>query len=332
MGQLLDCGGAHTCAFPPTWDSFTLACSNEDLAAIETLLQAGAQPAGGPLVASAVLYTLEGWCRVSWDQLLPPLLQHGLDPLRLAWPQLQQGGSSLLVSCWLEDAYQYMLAHLEAQRAAGTLQLGSKQRCVELLLGACRGSSPPPQLVQHAVDELQQVIGAGAADGEDAAALNLVLLSAAADGSPVVLSALLASQLPLDIAASQPGGASLLAAAAISPQPAACVRLLFEAGAAPTATDLYAAIDCLKPGGVAALLACGVPAVDTSQPAAVAPHPERPQRYDGWSCPIHRTLHVLVTQSRYSSETVSGNSGPPTASHVHCNRGGLLRLLHGCAC
>jgi len=33
----------------------------------------------------------------------------------------------------------------------------------------------------------------------------------------------------------------------------------------PTAKDLYWAIDCRSPGGVAALLAAGAPAIDTSQ-------------------------------------------------------------------
>ena len=61
----------------------------------------------------------------------------------------------------------------------------------------------------------------------------------------------------------------------------------------PTAKDLYWAIDCRSPGGVAALLAAGAPAIDTSQPAAVSNRPSDVS----WSCPIRRTLHVLMTKT-----------------------------------
>ncbi len=280
------------------------------------LLQAGARPAGSP-VAGAVCRRLGCYCpprNVTVNQLVNPLMQHGLDPLLSAGQEPQQGGNSLLVSCCSGEVCSLMLAHLHAQRAAGSLQLGSKQRCVQLLLGASRCSDPPLPLVQHAVDQLQQLVGSQAAGDEDAAALNRVLAGAVRAGSPAVLSALLASQLPVNVAAAlvRPGGCSLLAAAAVSCQPAACVELLRSAGAVPKAADLYCAIDKLLPGGVAALLASGVPAVNTSQPTAYTPLPEGGHSV-GWSCPIHRTLHALIDCSRYSGNRVSGTCNTPTS-------------------
>ncbi len=276
-------------------------CSCQDLAAMDALLQAGARPASSPAVAATVARLAFDWDPATWDQLLPPLLQHGLDPLGPAgWPPQQQfRGRSLLATCFSQEACRLMLAHLEAQRAAGTLQLGSKQRCCELLLGACRSSEPPQQLVQWAISQLQQLIDGAhaAAGGEDAASLDNVWLAAAQSDSAVVLAALLASQLPRDLAAVMPNGSSLLTSAAGSPQTASCVRLLIEAGAVPTVADLYAAVDGLSPGGVAALLAGGAPVFNASQPTAFNRMPGFAQIFGGWSCPIHRTLHNLVEAS-----------------------------------
>lgn len=243
---------------------------------------------------------------ISWAQLLRPLLQHGLDPLGPAGPWSHLS-ASLLVHCLSSEARELMLEHLDAQRAAGTLQLGTKRRCLQLLLGACRSDEPWLQLVQHALSQLQQLSGAEVVGASDTAALSAALLAAAAAGHPAVLSALLATgQLPWDLAAMEPDGPpyysnqrgySLLAAAAMSPQPAACVRLLYEAGAVPTAADLYCAIGRLAPNGVAALLACGAPDIDTSEPSLYAPLPAETNSRLSWSCPIHRTLHFLCDVS-----------------------------------
>lgn len=130
-----------------------------------------------------------------------------------------------------------MLEHLDAQQTEGTLQLGTKRRCLQLLLGACRSDEPWLHLVQFVLSQLQQLNGVEAVGAADTAALSAALLAAAAAGHPAVLSALLATgQLPWDLAAMEPDGPphysnqrgySLLAAAAMSPQPAACVRLLW---------------------------------------------------------------------------------------------------------
>ena len=276
------------------------------MAAIQTLLQAGARPAGSPVVAATVRFIRRCRRRVSWHQLLCPLLQHGLDPLAPAGTPLEnrtqfvQDASSLLVSRPSVGAVDVMLAHLEAQRAAGSLQLGSQQRCLELLRGACHSNDPPLQLVDWGASQLQQLAGTQAAGRTDAA-VNKVLSIAASAGSTPVLSALLARQQG-DQATKEPiewfephyqRTYSLLAAAAMSRQPTACMQLLYQAGAVPTTADLYCAIDELRPEGVAALLACGVPAIDTSQPAATAPLPAGERSRTAWSCPIHRALHAL---------------------------------------
>ncbi|PRW60664.1 nitrilase cyanide hydratase and apolipo N-acyltransferase [Chlorella sorokiniana] len=289
----------------PGMTTLWLAVRQEDPPALEALLQAGGA-VSLPVAEAIAAFDPHGWRqhRVSCSQLLGPLLQHGLDPLGPAGPQQQQeNGCTLLVGCWSEEAAEPMLDHLEAQQAAGTLQPGSKHLCLQLLLGACRSCRPRLQLLQFALGQLQQLTGEEAVDASDTEALNSVLLAGAAAGHPAVLSALLASPLPWDLAAVEPNeweavprrlrGYSLLAVAAVSPQPDACVRLLYEAGAVPTAAEFYCAIDALSPGGVAALLACGVPALDTSQPEAIVPLPEGPQSQAAWSCPIHRTLHAL---------------------------------------
>ena len=270
------------------------ACRRQAAAAVDALLQAGARPDASWEVWNAIYYSSD-----SGAGLLGPLLCHGVDPLspgRFDW--LLQLGGSLLVGCYSDEVASVMLAHLEAQRAAGSLQLGSKQRCAQLLVGACRIRDPRPQLGSFGLSQLEQLV----AGGQDADTLSSLLLGVAMIGNPAVLSALLASQLPWDLTAAEPNvlhghigkrGYSLLAVAAMSPQPTACVRLLNQAGAVHTATDLYCAIDRLCPDGVTALLACSVPAIDTSQPAATAPLPAGERSRTAWSCPIHRALHAL---------------------------------------
>ena len=167
-----------------------------------------------------------------------------------------------------------------------------------LLHGGAHGAKH--LLAGDGANQLQRWIGGEPVASEVAAAVNAVLLAAAQAGDPAVLSALLDSHLPWDLTAREPHGwmpnhrgYSLLAVAAMSPQPDACVRLLSQAGAVPTAADLYCAIDSLCPDGVAALLTCGAPPVDTSQPAATAPLLAPERNRTAWSCPIHRTLHGL---------------------------------------
>ena len=85
------------------------------------------------------------------------------------------------------------LAHLEHQRAAGTLRLGSVERAAQLAMAAAwRGHT---QLLQHAVAELQALLAGGAQAGRNS--LFEVVASAVDGCAPaVVLPLLLASGLP----------------------------------------------------------------------------------------------------------------------------------------
>ena len=271
--------------------------SKHDVRCVRQLLQLGADPAAGAAFGSALCALSRlapGYCL----HLMPAFLQRGLDPLT---PRRAGGPESVLATC--PGAAPPLLAHLEQQRAAGSLQLGSVQRAAQLLIGVARFEEAECHLplARHGIAALERLLGlagnAGAAGGGAAAAANAGVLQAllkdvVAAGQPAVLEPLLASRLPLNLAA-EPERPSLLVTAAIGSQPAACVRLLRQAGApAPVAADLYCAIDCYlahnRAHGVFALLACGAPAVDVSAPAA------QYRSRSSWSCPILRTLHALL--------------------------------------
>jgi len=75
-----------------------------------------------------------------------------------------------------------------------------------------------------------------------------------------------------------------------------------------------------------------VPEVDTSQLDATGPWPDGRCGYDGWSCPIHRTLNCLVHEAFYSASGVRWTEAPPTAPLG--NAAGpacCVRLLHALA-
>lgn len=110
------------------------------------------------------------------------------------------------------------------------------------------------------------------------------------DGRPTFLELLLNSQLPLDLVGrGLLSNWSLVATAAATRNAAACVRLLCQAGAPPTAADLRDAASRLDRDAVAALLASARPAVDASAPSVLASGGR-----EGWSCPIHRALHEAM--------------------------------------
>ena len=156
----------------------------------------------------------------------------------------------------------------------------------------------------------------------EARCLHELLATVSRRGNVVALEALLASSLPWDPAApalmgtalvvADGHGGTLLAHAAASARPAACVRLLLQAGAAPTTEGLYHAIERRSPKAVAALLAGGALVGDT----------RRPDAFGSWSCPIHRTLHYALPESEAEAalilEVLRGAGFRPTVYRDAC--------------
>lgn len=237
-------------------------------------------------------------------------MQHGADPLAPFpgyWGQQVFGQSRkcLLAGCF--TAQSMLLAHMERQRAAGSLRLGSAEAAAYLVVGVARGGDPERHLplACHGIAALERLLrpagSSGGLPAADAAWLPGCLFTPAQllhkllgfvveASSPPLSEALLASQLPFDLAADAPSpwGLPLVAMAAMGGTgAAACVQLLLQAGAPLTTRDLYLAVDYLSPGAVSVLLACGLPPVDVSAPADAVFTPFK----SGWSCPIHRTLH-----------------------------------------
>lgn len=141
-------------------------------------------------------------------------------------------------------------------------------------------------------------------DSGDAQLLQQLLLAFVAERRPWFLQVLLGSRLPLNLLLQTPlsGAASgslhassLYAKAALSKAGTEKCRLLHQAGTPLTAGDLYACIDAASRTGLMPLLACGTPAVDTSQPAS-----QMGAAAVCYSCPIHRTLHRLKLVSGVS--------------------------------
>jgi hypothetical protein len=177
------------------------------------------------------------------------------------------------------------LAHLERQRAAGQLELGSAARAAQLLLAATVFNHP--QLLQHGISSLEALLAAGEDDAtEDEAVLLISILDAAILGkssAPATLQALLTSGLPFNLGEQQMRWAALA-----NDSPAAKVQLLRQAGVEVTAADLLYLIDGFSAMGVAALLSVSRPAMDTSQPSFHI------NGHTSYSCPIHRALRAAV--------------------------------------
>ena len=244
------------------------------------------------------------------------LLQHGADCLS-PMPTYSEYSDSLVGACFeladgdLEATYHEIalvcLAHLERQRAAGQLELGSADRAAQLLLAAALGNQR--QLLAHGISSLEaHLAAAGGALTAQEADMQRHILNAAIDAgstcSPASLEALLTSTLPFQL-----GGEHMRWAAGAQHSPAAKVQLLLQAGAPlPNSADLLDAIDRWStPAGVAVLLSVSRPPVDTIQPS-----------YSGsgyrcsYSCPIHRALRddgvrwpaALRVQRRWWQHTV----------------------------
>ena len=269
--------------------------SKHDVRCVRQLLQQGADPAAGDY--RSALWVLSRIAEGPCLRLLPAFMEQGFDPLVPVRPDWPRPGS-LLTTCPV--AAPLLLAHLEQQRAAGSLQLGSVQRAAQLVAGVALTEEAERHLplARHGIAALEQLLGlAGGGDSNaggggitaaDARVLQSLLMDVVASGQPAVLEPLLSSRLPLDLA-TEPGCPSLLSTAAIGSHAAACVRLLRQAGApAPTPSDIYCAIDRLAADGLAALLACGAPAIDVSEPAV------RTANQESWSCPIHRAVFAAA--------------------------------------
>lgn len=294
--------------------SSNLLCRKRDGAAVEQLLQLGASVGWS-------LHALLSICPTSAagaERVVGPFLRRGIDPLQPGCLEPLCSGSLLMeldsshvrygsrAAADTAHVRRYLLDHLQALNAAGQLQLDCKRRAADLVMGAASCGHP---LLPIGIMALEECFGAaeGAAAPDpgspDAQLLEEVLRSAAHAAKTTPLAALLASSLPLPLHMRVRHSwlhVSLLADTALSrtAHPGNC-RLLHQAGAPLTADDLYACIDALSHKGVAAVLACGALAVDTSQPVNQAPELFY-SCLPGYSCPIHRTLHTLTQVRPYS--------------------------------
>ena len=213
-------------------------CSMGNEAAAQTLLELGADPnASGSSSGAAALHALCGLPHAACKQLARLLMQHGADCLV---PVSAINSDSLLVFFMAMQPKgalaALLLAHLEQQRAAGQLQLGSAARAAQLVLAALRGGHQ--QLLSHSLHCLaQQLSAAGNAPSAELAAVLRTILEAAIDNasrsSPAGLQALLAARLPLDLDAPSTNGLShVTRAARFGSSRVAKVQLLHQAGAA----------------------------------------------------------------------------------------------------
>ena len=261
-----------------------------DEQAVRLLLELGADPNAGDTHGRTALGALSSALSdPCCGQIAALLQQHGADCLlpvsysshSLVAYEVRQGRKNVAA---------LMLAHLERQRAAGQLELGSVARAGHLLLACNHGGHW--QLFNHTLRCLAAHLSAAGSPppAADADLLREILTAAiedSSDSSPASLEALLASGLPFNLAER---GVSTLAAAEKS-CPAAKVRLLHQAGAPRlSAEDLLYLVDKRSVQGIATLLAAGSPAVDTSRPALTVPgrRPEVPTT--SYSCPIHGAL------------------------------------------
>lgn len=286
-------------------------CRMRDGAAVEQLLQLGARPDAGfddwgtALCALHSLVNLfAGDGEGVFESVIHPFLRRGLDPLAPEFAGVFYSGS-LFRSCYHPELQQQLLAYLEGQHAAGQLQIASKEAAAELVCGCCQAGRWDHPLVAAGIVAVEATFGAGAApDSPDDHVLVDLLFRLVDSPQPAPLAALLSTSLPLPLhlrsnhsswAVREPFpdvSVSLLVRAALSKTAHKDNwRLLQQAGTPVTADDLYNCIDELSSTGVRAVLACRLPAVDTSQPVST---PQRHASLPRYSCPIHRTLHALT--------------------------------------
>ena len=262
--------------------------------AVLTLLELGADPRLGSKPALHSLVESAGYAGFeSGIRIAEALLQHGAVCLL---PFNRSSYGTLLDACFemadgdLGSAHHKValacLAHLERQRAAGQLELGSTERAAQLLLAATLSNHA--QLLRYGISSLEALLAAGedGVTGEEAVLLIHILDAAIAgndSSAPATLQALLTSALPFEV-----DGFHVHCAALARSSPAAKVQLLRQTGVEVTAADLLHIIDNLSATGVAALLSAFMPAMDTSQPSFCV------NGHTSYSCPIHRALRAAV--------------------------------------
>lgn len=271
-----------------------VAYRKQDAAAVEQLLQLGASPfTGSPTWESTAWHALRDFqpsSPTACEQIVGPFLRHGLNVLSIGPTRNIFNISSLLSGgSRSAEVRHLLLQHLEGLRTAGQLQFDSKVQAAQLVRGAA--AYGVQQLVAHGIAALEGMVctepgaddptaeapaAAATADAIAASLLDTTLRQLAGSPDPAPLAALLASSLPLNLQTQATRryhpiqddvSVPLLAHAALGKAAALdkC-RLLYRAGAPLSAGALYACIDELLASGVAALLACGTPAVDASQP------------------------------------------------------------------
>lgn len=293
-------------------------CRMRDGAAVEQLLQLGARPDAGLDDWGTALCALHSLVNLFagdgegvFESVIHPFLRRGLDPLAPEFAGVFYSGS-LFRSCYHPELQQQLLAYLEGQHAAGQLQIASKEAAAELVCGCCQAGRWDHPLVAAGIAAVEATFGAGAApDSPDDHVLVDLLFRLVDSPQPAPLAALLLTSLPLPLHLRSNHSSwavrerfpdvsvSLLVRAALSKTAHKDNwRLLQQAGTPVTADDLYNCIDELSSTGVRAVLACRLPAVDTSQPVNT---PQRHASLPRYSCPIHRTLHALTQVGCWSS-------------------------------
>ncbi|KAL4431409.1 hypothetical protein ABPG75_006665 [Micractinium tetrahymenae] len=280
-----------------------LAVRLREVASARRLLQLGAAPNAGFAGLSSSSFIKPGHVAPVVRQLLSLLLQHGANCL-LSSPY---SISFLNLHGWsgLEGA---LLSHLERQRTAGTLHLGSTAEVFELAKGAVRAGHCP--LLGHALGCLEQRLGAAPEEPLVALApaharplgwLLLEALDQPASKAVPALQALLASPLPCVASATACSRCPLLGRAASHGRAVreAVLPLLRQAGASLAMADVLYAVQARSSAALAALLAYGIPAVDMLQPGV----PVR-EHSPAYSCPVQELLRqstcpALNAQSRW---------------------------------
>ncbi|PSC74703.1 peptidyl-prolyl cis-trans isomerase CYP65 [Micractinium conductrix] len=277
----------------------------KDVRSARVLLEAGADPNAGGSSSTPMCFLRggrQGLVAPATRQLLGLLLRHGADCLRIE-------GHSLYSFLWHfvnSGLGTSLLAHLERQRAAGTLQLASVATALQLLDGAITAGHLP--LFSHALAALQGLAaapgGQPTAAGGRAGAQQLQLappefyvfrntllaaVHSAHASAPQIARTLLSCQLALDLARQQPRCLPDLLVEVLRcsrRMREAALPLLAAAGVSPRDALLAATHGDVEPDALAALLALGSPAVDTSAVTAEV------GRHASYSCLIHRLLHL----------------------------------------
>ena len=302
------------------------ACSLADEASARQLLQLGADPnAGGPGGWASPLRLLLGRglrLPACASAVVEPLLQHGADCLQLGPPGIADCTLVCLLSVSGSQAAALadsMVAHLERQRVAGTLQLGSKARAAQLAQAAAwRGHAA---LLAHSLSWLEDyhATAAGVLAWQDRNTLWDIRQGAIKGTAPLAtLPVLLASSLPFDLNARGPHGLSAAGHAAISGNNApAAVRLLVDGGARVTLLDLLHVVRFLAAAdsgaaALEALLSCGRPGPDPTQPTTYLP-----AFGETYTCPIHCALQTAVrVLPTWLLGQCGGASGPAFGRHL----------------